>query len=127
MICGGAEGGGGGSESISDGGDDRSTSRYRRRGDGREKGEGSCGDDKLGEGGGPVEGGFGRGAAGGGVHMAGGGPDTHGEKGIPRHWPREGDVEDSGSYFKSLAHILNYLQQLPPWILGRSRHRHHHA
>ena len=58
--------------------------------------------------------------------MSGGGPASQGEKLPPWHWPRGGDVEGSGSDFKSPAHSLHHLPRLPPQILGGSRHRYRH-
>ena len=42
------------------------------------------------------------------------------------HWPLGGDVEGSGVDFKSPARSLHHLPQIPPRILGRSRHRYCH-
>ena len=72
MVGGVTEGGGGGRESIGDRGNDGSNWVDRWGGYGGEKGEGACGDDELGEGGGPCEVGFRGGADGGGGHVAGG-------------------------------------------------------
>ena len=57
--------------------------------------------------------------------MAGGGTDPQGERRLPRHWPCGGDVEGSGSNFKSPAHSIHHLPLIPQWIPGRSRHRYH--
>ena len=35
-------------------------------------------------------------------------------------------MEGSGGDFKLWAHSLHHLQRLPPWVLGRSRHRYCH-
>ena len=66
------------------------------------------------------------GATGGGGHMSGGVTDPQGEKGLPWHWPRGGDVEGSGGDFKYPAHSLHHFPQLPPLISGGSRHRYRH-
>ena len=58
--------------------------------------------------------------------MVGGGPDTQGGKGLLWHWPRGVGLESSGGNFKSPAHSLHHLTQLPSWVLGRSRHRYRH-
>ena len=58
--------------------------------------------------------------------MAGGDTDSQGEEGLLRHWPRGGDVEVSGGYFKSPAHGLYSLTRLPPWFSGGLRHRYCH-
>ena len=55
--------------------------------------------------------------------MAGSGPDSQGEKGLPWHWTRGGDVEGSGGDLKSPNHSLHHYSRLPPRILGGSRHR----
>ena len=81
---------------------------------------------KLGDGGGTCVDGVQGGATGGGGHVAGGGPDYQGKKGLPWNWPHGGDVEGSGGNFKLTAHSLRNLPRLPPRILGRSRHRYRH-
>ena len=55
--------------------------------------------------------------------MEGGGDDLQGEKGLTGHWPCGGDVEGSGDNFKSTAHSLHHLPQLPRRVSGGSRHR----
>ena len=54
------------------------------------------GGEKLAEGGGPGEGSFRGGEADRRSHVAGGGPDPQGERGLPRYRPCRGDVEISG-------------------------------
>ena len=120
------EGGGDSGKSRSNKGDGGSYQRDRGVGYGGEKGEVACRDDEMGEGGGPVEGGFRRGVYGGGGHVVGGSPDPKGERALLRNFPRGGDVEGSGRYLKSQAHSLHHLPQLSPWIPGRSRHRYRH-
>ena len=65
-------------------------------------------------------------AIGGGVHVAGGAPDSKVVKGLPWHWPRGDDVEVSGGCFYSPSHSLHHLPQLPPRISGGSRHSYRH-
>ena len=50
--------------------------------------------------------------------MTGGDYDPQGEKGLPLHWSRGGDVEGIGGDFKLPAHILHHLPRIPPRILG---------
>ena len=126
MVGGGTEGGGGGRESISDRGDDGSTWLDRWGGYRVEKGEGACGDDELGEGGGTCEGGFQGGADGRGCHVTIDGTDPQGERGIPWYWPCGGDVEGSGGNFKYLDYSFHHLPRHPPWIWGRLPHRYRH-
>ena len=58
--------------------------------------------------------------------MAVSSPYPQGEKGLPGHRPRGGDVEGSGGDSKSPFHILNHLPRRPPWFQGRSRHGYRH-
>ena len=58
--------------------------------------------------------------------MVGGGSYTQGVKGIPWHWPCGDDVEGSGSDFEFPDHSLHRLPQLPPRVLGGSRHGYRH-
>ena len=49
-----------------------------------------------------------------------------GKKDYQGHCPRGGDVEGSGSNFKSPDHSLHHLLRLPPWVPGMSRDRYRH-
>ena len=123
LARGGAEGGGG----KSSGGGSRGKQSTRG---GRYIGGGVDGDqegaDKIGEGGGPGEGGFMRGSDDRRSHVAGGGTDPQGENGISQYRPSEGGVEGSGGDYKSPAHSLHHLPRLPPCLPGRSLIRHLH-
>ena len=70
-----------------------------RGGDGGDQGEDAYVGFQLGEGGGARSDDVHRGAACGGEHVAGGGSNPQGKKGILWHWPCGGDVEGSGGDF----------------------------
>ena len=95
-------------------------------GDGGEQGGDTYRGFQLGEGGGTHPDGVWVGVTGGGGHVAGGGTDSQGEKGIPWHWPLGGDVEGSGGDFKLPAHSLHHLPRIPPHISGGSWHMYRH-
>ena len=80
------EGGGSDREIISYVINKGSTRKDKGGGERGEKEEGTCGDEKLGEGGGPSEGVFRGGDAGRGGHVTGSGPDPQGERVLPWHW-----------------------------------------
>ena len=55
--------------------------------------------------------------------MTGGGPDTQGGRGLTRHWPSGGGVEDGDGDYKLKLHHLHCLPRLHPWFMCGSRHR----
>ena len=55
--------------------------------------------------------------------MAGGGSDSQGRRGIPRHWPNGGGVEIGDGDPQFPLHPLHHLPQLPPWFSGGLLHR----
>ena len=107
----GAEGGGRVGKSSSSISYSFSNRRARGGGYGGEKVDVKYDDDTLGEGG---EGGFWVGASIGGFHVAGGGTDTQGDRGILFYRPCGGAVEGSVGDSKSPAHSLHRLPRLPP-------------
>ena len=48
--------------------------------------------------------------------MAGGGPDPERERGLPRHIPHGGDLEDGGGDSQSPLHRRHHLPRIPPRI-----------
>ena len=74
------------------------------------------------EGGGVGTGGLPGGVAGGGLHVAGSGPDNQGGWGLLRHWPSGGGVEcgDGDDDPQLPLRFLHCLPQRLPWFPGGS-------
>ena len=95
VAKGGTKGGGGGRKSVGGVGKGNQSTRVGREG-GAELDWDQEGADEMVEGGGPGESGFFGGASGRKTHVAGGGTDPQGGRGLTHYRPRGGGVEGIG-------------------------------